>query len=82
MRIYTHEGILTETSEIESRYAKFCIQEINDLDSAIRFTYPGDSLYGELNDELVILYDTFRDAVFEDVSSVCSISHLKNGNAL
>ena len=46
---------------------EFGIQELDDLRASDRIAYQGDDIKYELGNELVGLYDLFRDLLFEDV---------------
>lgn len=67
MKTYYMNGLSKEESYFIKDDSLFYIQEIGN-DAPDRFIYPNDSIKYELDDALVILYDTLRDVFFEDTS--------------
>lgn len=64
METYLKNGTVVDKQYILEDDDNFCIQKLND-----GYIYPGDSINYELDNELVALYDTFRDLFFSDTDA-------------
>lgn len=69
MKTYFSNGILREIDEfLEDTYPMFFVQDLGERHPD-RYIYPNDSVKYELDNELVLLYDKFRDLYFADTES-------------
>lgn len=66
MKTYCRNGMIKNMPYMVEDFKEFLIQEAEGIDSVKRFFYPGDTINYALDAELVNLYDTFRDLIFED----------------
>lgn len=64
MKTYYKNGIMQDTDVYLNFIDDFCIQEIPD--TIEKYSYKGDSIRNELDNELVVLYDKLRDLLFPD----------------
>ena len=64
METYLKNGTIIDKQYILEDDDNFCIQKLND-----RYMYPGDSINYDLDNELVALYDTFRDLFFSNIDA-------------
>ena len=65
MRTFFMNGISKDISYFLENIQMFYIQELSQ-ESPDRYIYPGDYIKYDLDGELVLLYDTLRDMLFED----------------
>lgn len=68
MKTFLESGIMIETSYFLTEKHRFYIQELEG-DCPDKYVYPGDSIKYDLDAELVLLYDRFRDVFFEDANA-------------
>lgn len=67
MKTITQYGITTEYAYFLGNQKSFYIQRL-DGDVPDKYIYPGDSIKYELDAQLTVLYDTFRDVFFPDLA--------------
>ena len=67
MKTITQYGITTEYAYFLGNQKSFYIQRL-DGDVPDKYIYPGDSSKYELDAQLTVLYDTFRDVFFPDLA--------------
>ena len=67
MRTYFQNGTTKEIPYFINESDGFQIQEIENM-TPNKYVYPGDNINTELDRELVLLYDTLRDMIFEDTN--------------
>lgn len=68
MKIYLQNGLAISTDSIGNQ---FYVQS-SPYSGVAEYTYPGDSIKYDLDDELVTLYDTLRDLFFPDTAQYYS----------
>lgn len=67
MKIYLSNGMIEENPNFTNNASiDFFIQELEGQHVTDKYTYPGDSINYELENQLVDLYDVFRDVLFKD----------------
>lgn len=67
MKIYLSNGMIEENPNFTNNASiDFFIQELEGQHVTEKYTYPGDSINYELDNQLVDLYDVFRDVLFKD----------------
>ncbi len=65
MKTYLKNGMCSDVDFFPDEMSDFCIQELR-IHGVEKYIYKGDSTARELDDELVLLYDKFRDLYFKD----------------
>lgn len=69
MKTYFSNGIIQEIDYLlEDNFQMFYIQDLGD-EYTDRYVYPYDSIKYRLDNELVLLYDKFRDLIFPDTET-------------
>lgn len=67
MKIYLSNGMIEENPNFTNNASiDFFIQELEGQHVTDKYIYPGDSINYELENQLVDLYDVFRDVLFKD----------------